>query len=89
MADKNNTNKECLPKLASGIRRLDKLLYDGINVNTEMDNLIGKKVRRHTILLRNEKAKNFYLLLGIIDAVENDMQDYPHDGEVSVQKRIW
>ena len=51
MADKNNTNKECLPKLASGIRRLDKLLYDGINVNTEMDNLIGKKVRRHTILL--------------------------------------
>lgn len=65
MADKNNTNKESLPKLATGIRGLDKHLYGGSNVNTEMDNLIGKKVRRHTILLRNEKAKNFYLLLGI------------------------
>lgn len=34
MADRNNSNKECLPKLATGIRGLDKLLYDGINVNT-------------------------------------------------------
>ena len=40
MVDKNNTNKECLPKLATGIRGLDKLLYDGINVNTvDGDNL--------------------------------------------------
>lgn len=87
MADKNNTNKESLPKLATGIRGLDKHLYGGSNVNTDMDNLIGKKVRRHTILLRNEKAKNFYLLLGIIDAVENDMQDYPHDGEKTICER--
>ena len=34
MAEKNNTNNECLPKLETGIRGLDKLLYDGINVNT-------------------------------------------------------
>ena len=29
-----NIAKECLPKLATGIRGLDKLHYDGINVNT-------------------------------------------------------
>lgn len=52
-----------------------------------MNNLIGKKVRRHSILLGNENAKKFYLLLGVIDAVENDMQDYPHDGEIIIRKR--
>ena len=52
-----------------------------------MNNLIGKKVRRHSILLRNEDAKKYYLLLGIIDAVEEDMQDYPHDGEKTICKR--
>lgn len=52
-----------------------------------LNNLIGKKVRRHSILLRNEKAKKFYLLLGIIDAVEEDMQDCTHDGEKAICER--
>ena len=59
MADKNNTNKECLPKLATGIRGLDKLLYDGINVNTvDGDNNI-------LIVIKGDVEENDKTLLGM------------------------
>lgn len=59
MTDKNNTNKECLPKLATGIRGLDKLLYDGINVNTvEGDNNI-------LIVIKGDVEENDKTLLGM------------------------
>lgn len=59
MADKNNTNKECLPKLATGIRGLDKLLYDGINVNTvDGDNNL-------LIVIKGDVEENDKTLLGM------------------------
>ena len=30
----NNDVKECLPKLATGIRGLDKVLYGGFDINS-------------------------------------------------------
>ena len=59
MADKNNTNKECLPKLATGIRGLDKLLYDGISVKTvDGDNNI-------LIVIKGDVEENDKTLLGM------------------------
>lgn len=59
MTDNNNTNRECLPKLATGIRGLDKLLYDGINVNTaDGDNNI-------LIVIKGDVEENDKTLLGM------------------------
>lgn len=59
MADNNNTIRECLPKLATGIRGLDKLLYDGINVNTaDGDNHI-------LIVIKGDVEENDKTLLGM------------------------
>lgn len=58
MADKNEI-RECLPKLATGIRGLDKLLYDGINVNTaDGDNNI-------LIVIKGDVEENDKTLLGM------------------------
>lgn len=54
-----NIAKECLPKLATGIRGLDKLLYDGINVNTaDGDNNI-------LIVIKGDVEENDKTLLGM------------------------
>lgn len=44
-----------------------------------IDNIIGKVAIRRSLLLRNENTKSYYLLLGIVDVVEPDMQDYPRN----------
>lgn len=48
---------------------------------------IGKVAFRRSLLLRNEKAKLYYLLLGIVDFVEPDMQDYPTKERKAVCER--
>lgn len=50
--------RECLPKLATGIRGFDKILYGGIDVNTikENDNTI--------IVIKGTMAENDKILLG-------------------------
>lgn len=59
MTDNKNTDRECLPKLATGIRGLDKLLYDGINVNTaDGDNNI-------LIVIKGDVEENDKTLLGM------------------------
>lgn len=59
MADNKNTTCECLPKLATGIRGLDKLLYDGINVNiADGDNNI-------LIVIKGDVEENDKTLLGM------------------------
>ena len=59
MTDNKYTDRECLPKLATGIRGLDKLLYDGINVNTaDGDNNI-------LIVIKGDVEENDKTLLGM------------------------
>lgn len=53
----------------------------------DINSIIGKYAIRHTLLLRNEKTKLFYLLLGIVDVVEPDMQDFPTDERKVVCER--
>ena len=59
MTDNKNTDREFLHKLATGIRGLDKLLYDGINVNTaDGDNNI-------LIVIKGDVEENDKTLLGM------------------------
>jgi len=53
----------------------------------DINSIIGKYAIRHSLLLRNEKTKLFYLLLGIVDVVEPDMQDFPTDERKVVCER--
>lgn len=43
----------------------------------DINSIIGKEAIRHSILLRSENTEQYYLLLGIVDVVEPDMQDFP------------
>ena len=43
----------------------------------DINSIIGKEAIRHSLLLRSENTKQYYLLLGIVDVVEPDMQDFP------------
>lgn len=49
--------------------------------------IIGKEAIRHSLLLRSENTKQYYLLLCIVDVVEPDMQDYPIDKRKVVCER--
>lgn len=42
----------------------------------DLKSFIGKYAIRHSLLLRSENTKQYYLLLGIVDVVESDMQDF-------------
>ena len=53
----------------------------------ELRSIIGKTAHRHSLLLKNEKANQFYLLWGIVDVVEPDMQDFPIDKRKMVCER--
>ncbi len=53
----------------------------------ELRSIIGKTAHRHSLLLKNEKANQFYLLWGIVDVVEPDMQDYSVKEQQVICKR--
>lgn len=83
MADKNNTNKECLPKLATGIRGLDKLLYDGININTVEgdDNIL--------IVIKGDVEENdktllgMQILYGLAQSIETVKDEYEYLDDIA------
>lgn len=53
----------------------------------DLKSIIGKCAIRHSLLLRSENTKQYYLLLGIVDVVEPDMQDFPADKRKMVCER--
>lgn len=53
----------------------------------DINSIIGKEAIRHSLLLRSENTKQYYLLLGIVDVVEPDMQDFPADKRMVVCDR--
>ena len=53
----------------------------------DFKSIIGKYAIRHSLLLRNENTEQYYLLLGIVDVVEPDMQDFPADKRKMVCER--
>lgn len=82
MNDKKDIN-ECLPKLATCIRGLDKLLYGGVNVNTRDGILI---VIKGNIEDNDKTLLGMQLLYGIAQSIEdnksvykrwNQMNDHP------------
>lgn len=80
-------DKECLPKLPTGIRGLDKVLYGGIDVNVLKALLIGGKVITRTplvIAIKGSEDDNdksmlaMQMLYGIAQSVEKIKADYQH-----------
>lgn len=53
----------------------------------DLKSIIGKYAIRHSLLLRSENTKQYYLLLGIVDVVESDMQDFSADKRMVVCDR--
>ena len=53
----------------------------------DINSIIGKEAIRHSLLLRSENTKQYYLLLGIVDVVESDMQDFSADKRMVVCDR--
>ena len=53
----------------------------------DFKSIIGKYAIRHSLLLRNENTEQYYLLLGIVDVVESDMQDFSADKRMVVCDR--
>ena len=76
MTDNKKTDRECLPKLATGIRGLDKLLYDGINVNTaDGDNNILIVVKGD--VEENDKTLlGMQILYGLAQSIESIKNEY-------------
>ena len=83
--DEINIDKECLPKLPTGIRGLDKVLYGGIDVNVMKALLIGGKVITRTplvIAIKGSEDDNdksmlaMQMLYGIAQSVEKIKADY-------------
>lgn len=85
MADKNNTNRECLPKLATGIRGLDKVLYGGIDANVLNPLYIKEQPIERTplvIVIRGNEDDNdkcmlaMQMLYGIAQSIEDVKSQY-------------
>lgn len=55
----------------------------------DIKSIIDRTAVRRSLLLRNEKSKQFYLLLGMVDVVEPDMQDFPIDKRKVVCERSY
>ena len=71
MTDNKNTDRECLPKLATGIRGLDKLLYDGINVNTAILIVIKGDVEEN-----DKTLLGMQILYGLAQSIETIKDEY-------------
>ena len=85
MVDKNNTNRECLPKLATGIRGLDKVLYGGIDANVLNPLYIKEQAIERTplvIVIRGNEDDNdkcmlaMQVLYGIAQSIEDVKSQY-------------
>ena len=82
-----NIDKECLPKLPTGIRGLDKVLYGGIDANVLKALQIGGNNIPRTplvIVIKGREDDNdksmlaMQMLYGIAQSVENIKADYQH-----------
>lgn len=82
-----NIDKECLPKLPTGIRGLDKVLYGGIDANVLKALQIGGNNMPRTplvIVIKGSEDDNdksmlaMQMLYGIAQSVENIKADYQH-----------
>lgn len=82
-----NIDKECLPKLPTGIRGLDKVLYGGIDANVLKALQIGGNNIPRTplvIVIKGSEDDNdksmlaMQMLYGIAQSVENIKADYQH-----------
>ena len=82
-----NIDKECLPKLSTGIRGLDKVLYGGIDVNVLKALQIGGNNIPRTplvIVIKGSEDDNdksmlaMQMLYGIAQSVEKIKADYQH-----------
>lgn len=71
---KNEKVKECLPKLSTCIRGLDKLLYGGVNVNTRDGNILI--VIKGDIEDNDKTLLGIQLLYGIAQSVEDNKGMY-------------
>ena len=78
---------KCLPKLPTGIRGLDKVLYGGIDVNVLKALLVGGKVITRTPLViaikgseddNDKSVLTMQMLYGIAQSVEKIKADYQH-----------
>ena len=86
-----NIDKECLPKLPTGIRGLDKVLYGGIDANVLKALQIGGNNIPRTplvIVIKGSEDDNdksmlaMQMLYGIAQSVENIKADYQHINRV-------
>lgn len=82
-----NIDKECLPKLPTGIRGLDKVLYGGIDANVlKALQISGNNIPRTplVIVIKGSEDDNdksmlaMQMLYGIAQSVENIKADYQH-----------
>lgn len=82
-----NIDKECLPKLPTGIRGLDKVLYGGIDANVlKALQIGGNNIPRTPLVIvfkgsedDNDKSMlAMQMLYGIAQSVENIKADYQH-----------
>ena len=82
-----NIDKECLPKLPTGIRGLDKVLYGGIDANVlKVLQIGGNNIPRTplVIVIKGSEDDNdksmlaMQMLYGIAQSVENIKADYQH-----------
>ena len=80
-----NIDKECLPKLPTGIRGLDKVLYGGIDVNVLKALHIGDNDISRTplvIVIKGNEDDNdksmlaMQMLYGIAQSIEKIKGDY-------------
>ena len=80
-------DKECLPKLPTGIRGLDKVLYGGIDVNVlKALHIGGNNIPRTPLVIAIKGSEDDYdksvlamqMLYGIAQSVEKIKADYQH-----------
>ena len=80
-------DKECLPKLPTGIRGLDKVLYGGIDVNVlKALHIGGNNIPRTPLVIAIKGSEDdndksvlaMQMLYGIAQSVENIKADYQH-----------
>lgn len=80
-------NKECLPKLPTGIRGLDKVLYGGIDVNVlKALHIGGNNIPRTPLVIAIKGSEDdndksvlaMQMLYGIAQSVEKIKADYQH-----------
>lgn len=77
MTDNNNKNRECLPKLPTGICGLDKVFYGGVDVN------LLKNEEQLVIVIRGSEDDNdksmfaMQMLYGLAQSIERVKTKYP------------